>query len=149
MTSSDRLRRSGSDRMLFGVSGGLGRYFDVDPVFVRLGWVVLCFVTFGLAILLYVALGLIMPKDSSAVFSEADSNEADTARLGPDEATEVSPATERLPGRRRGLFALALIVIGVLALLANLGIFSWGVMWPLALIGLGAATLASRKSFSR
>jgi signal transduction histidine kinase/phage shock protein PspC (stress-responsive transcriptional regulator) len=38
----DRLRRSGPDRVLLGVCGGLGEAFGVDPVLVRLG--------FGLAV---------------------------------------------------------------------------------------------------
>ena len=39
--STKRLERSSSDRMLAGVSGGLGRYFDLNPTFFRLGFVVL------------------------------------------------------------------------------------------------------------
>ena len=36
-----RLERSSTDRMLAGVSGGLGRYFDLNPAVFRLGFVVL------------------------------------------------------------------------------------------------------------
>ena len=35
-----RLERSTSDRKLTGVAGGLGRYFDLNPNFFRLGFVV-------------------------------------------------------------------------------------------------------------
>src|SRR5207244_12929356 len=35
-----RLLRSRSDRMILGVAGGLGRYFNVDPVIFRIGVVV-------------------------------------------------------------------------------------------------------------
>ena len=36
-----RLTRSSSDRVLGGVAGGLGRYFDIDPIILRIGFVVL------------------------------------------------------------------------------------------------------------
>ena len=42
-TAPRRLTRSSSDRMIGGVAGGLGRYFDVDPLLFRIGFVVLTF----------------------------------------------------------------------------------------------------------
>jgi phage shock protein PspC (stress-responsive transcriptional regulator) len=57
-----RLRRSTSDRMVGGVSGGLGRYFDVDPVLFRIAFVVLVFAG-GAGILAYLGLWLITPTD--------------------------------------------------------------------------------------
>jgi len=47
----ERLYRSRADRMLFGVAGGMGRYFNVDPAIVRLVWVLL-FLAVGAGILL-------------------------------------------------------------------------------------------------
>ena len=32
-----RLTRSSSDRVIAGVAGGLGRYFDIDPIIFRIG----------------------------------------------------------------------------------------------------------------
>jgi phage shock protein PspC (stress-responsive transcriptional regulator) len=57
-----RLRRSSSDRMIGGVAGGLGRYFDVDPVLFRIAFVVLVFAG-GAGILAYLGLWLITPSD--------------------------------------------------------------------------------------
>ena len=34
-----RLRRSRSERLLFGVAGGIAEYFEVDPALVRIGFV--------------------------------------------------------------------------------------------------------------
>ena len=36
-----RLTKSKTDRKLFGVCGGLGEYFGIDPTLVRLAFVVL------------------------------------------------------------------------------------------------------------
>jgi phage shock protein PspC (stress-responsive transcriptional regulator) len=65
-----RLRRSSSDRMVGGVAGGLGRYFDVDPVLFRIAFVVLVFAG-GAGILAYLGLWLITPSDGEG---EAPSN---------------------------------------------------------------------------
>ena len=36
-----RLYRSETDKMLCGVCGGIGEYFEIDPTIVRLLWVLL------------------------------------------------------------------------------------------------------------
>ena len=58
-----RLTRSTRERMWAGVAGGLGEYFDVDPVIVRLIWMAATVLTGGLAIPLYIAMWIIMPRD--------------------------------------------------------------------------------------
>ena len=55
-----RLRLSGTDRKIAGVCGGLGEYFELDPVLFRAAFVVLAFAG-GLGILLYLALWLVVP----------------------------------------------------------------------------------------
>lgn len=55
-----RLRLSAADRKVAGVCGGLGEYFELDPVLFRVAFVVLAFAG-GLGILLYVALWLAVP----------------------------------------------------------------------------------------
>lgn len=49
------------DKMLFGVCGGLGNYFNVDPTFIRLLFVA-AFFGFGTGFLVYLVLAIIMPK---------------------------------------------------------------------------------------
>ena len=61
-TTYKELRRSRSDRMVAGVCGGLGRYFDVNPTFYRVGFVVLALLG-GAGILIYVAAVLVMPDE--------------------------------------------------------------------------------------
>lgn len=57
-----RLERSSSDRMLAGVCGGLGRYFDLNPTVFRVGFVVLTLLG-GAGVLVYLAAGLVMPGE--------------------------------------------------------------------------------------
>ncbi|GIU97041.1 MAG: hypothetical protein KatS3mg013_0844 [Actinomycetota bacterium] len=56
------LRRSREDRVLLGVAGGLGRYLGVDPVAVRLAFVILT-LTGGSGILLYLVAALVIPEE--------------------------------------------------------------------------------------
>ena len=57
-----RLYRSRSDRVLGGVCGGIARYFDIDPVLVRVGAVALIFLG-GAGLFAYVAAVLLIPKE--------------------------------------------------------------------------------------
>lgn len=51
-------------KMLCGVCGGIGEYFDIDPTLVRVGWVVASLYTFSLGFWAYLACAIIMPKKS-------------------------------------------------------------------------------------
>jgi len=59
-----RIRRSRTDRRVAGVAGGLGRHLDIDPLIVRVAFVVLTFFG-GVGLLLYLALWLLLPEDGS------------------------------------------------------------------------------------
>jgi len=58
------LRRSHVDRQVAGVCGGIARYLDVDPVFVRLAWVILTIIpgAIFLGVLAYLVAWLIIPE---------------------------------------------------------------------------------------
>jgi phage shock protein PspC (stress-responsive transcriptional regulator) len=58
------LRRPFEDRMLAGVAAGLARYFGVDPMLVRIAFVVLTVVG-GAGIPLYLAGLLLIPDEGS------------------------------------------------------------------------------------
>ena len=63
------LRRSSSQRMLSGVSGGLAEYLNIDVTLVRLGIVGLTIITGGTAILGYAIAWIVMPEgDGKAVW---------------------------------------------------------------------------------
>jgi phage shock protein PspC (stress-responsive transcriptional regulator) len=57
-----RLYRSRSDRVIGGVCGGVARYFDIDPVLVRVGAVALA-VLGGAGVLAYLAAVLLIPNE--------------------------------------------------------------------------------------
>ena len=57
-----RLTRSTRDRIIGGVSGGVGRYFGVDPTLVRIGFVALALLG-GAGLIVYAAALLLVPLD--------------------------------------------------------------------------------------
>lgn len=56
-----KLYRSDSEKMIAGVCGGIGEYFDIDPTIVRLLWVIFSFMA-GCGILAYIICAIIIPK---------------------------------------------------------------------------------------
>ena len=115
-----KLRRSTSDKVVAGVCGGLGRYFDVDPVFFRLAFVVLA-LGGGSGVLLYVIAWIAIPEEA------------------PDEEFSSRPATIGTQGPV--LAGVALIAIGFLLLMNNLVPWFDRVMWPAMIVAAGFALI--------
>ena len=139
-----RLHRSTSESMLFGVAGGMAEYFDVDPTLVRIAWVVLTFASAGIALIAYLILAIIMPKHELREHAPNPTAEASTESSGPD--YDAPPAGRRWASGSI-LFGGVLIGIGVLFLLINLGVLNWwrwDIFWPVVIIAVGVAILASR-----
>ena len=55
--------RSRKDKVLLGVCGGLGDYFDIDPVLIRIIFILLSLVN-GFGILLYLISAIVIPLES-------------------------------------------------------------------------------------
>ncbi len=107
-----RLTRSSTDRMIGGVSGGIGRYFGIDPTLVRIGFVALALLG-GTGLIVYAAALLLVPLDDE---------------------TAASTSTSRDRNLALGLF-IAFIVIG-------LGLGGFGLGFGGALVPLGFIALA-------
>ena len=66
VTAYKQLRRPLDDRIVAGVCSGLGRYFEVDPVLVRVAFAIFAAVTWGTALLAYPLMWFLMPEDTPA-----------------------------------------------------------------------------------
>ncbi len=59
--TAKRLYRDPDDKYISGVSGGLGAYFSIDPIWIRIAFVVTTFV-YGFGPILYIILWIVVPK---------------------------------------------------------------------------------------
>lgn len=102
-----RLTRSTTESMVAGVCGGLAEYFNIDPVIVRLIFVLVT-LTSGLGIPVYLVLWIIMPKAGAASpnrnFQQGFQDFSQEApRFGQDFGQEASRLSrEVLVGQRSG-----------------------------------------------
>ena len=140
--TGQKLRRSRRDRVFFGVCGGIAEYFNVDPVLIRLAFVIVT-VAGGAGVLAYIILAIVMPDSEPVPTGSAE---------GPF-LTDGAPKPSPLAGRNASMVgALILIGIGMIFLVDNLQWFGWfrpGMFWPLILIGIGAALLAKHSTDAR
>jgi phage shock protein C len=58
-----RLCRSQKDRQVAGICGGLRDYMNCDSTLIRVAWVVVTFLSAGLALLAYLVLILVIPNE--------------------------------------------------------------------------------------
>ena len=133
-----RLYRSQADRMLTGVAGGMAEYLRIDPVIVRLLWVLAVVLSSGLGLLVYLALAVITP---SLPRQEPDADGAS------DDAESASAPANHASGRNGAAVVVgsALIVIGAVALASQFGWFDAWRLWPLALIAIGGVLILNQR----
>ena len=120
--AGNRLTRSTDDKVVAGLSGGLGRYFGIDPVVFRIAFVVLTLAG-GSGILLYLVGWLMIPDDTGGAALNRFGNE-----------------------RNSKLLAAVLAGLGLLILLENIGGGDDDLPLGVVLVGLGGLYLWSRRN---
>lgn len=157
-----RLVKREKGSVIDGVCAGIGEYFGVDPVLVRLIFLAAAFAG-GAGIVAYIIAMIVMPEEDDLKPGEPGPVSASRDGAGCDGGTRIDvmpngaaqsgaaaggPAQDAGPGRGgeeraadgrgRRIVGLALAAIGVILLLRNLGVLDklmrW---WPLALIAAG------------
>lgn len=134
-----RLYRSHKDKIIGGVAGGLGEYFEIDPVIVRIIFVAVA-VAGGWGILAYILCWIIIPVNPAHRPWAAQNLGAPSPTTPP--APPMPPAV-RSSGHIGGI---VLVVLGVLLLGHNLiPRFDLWEYWPVILIIIGIGLLAKAK----
>lgn len=150
---STRITKSKTDKVIDGVCGGLAEYFGIDPVLVRLVFVLLVFID-GLGLVLYIILAIIMPQAEKLDQSPKETIRENVQEIGErvKEAGEglgaaLSKKTDEKPLHRGRWLGVFLILLGIFFLLDNLGLIKWidkDLIWPIILIFIGAWLLIKR-----
>jgi phage shock protein C len=122
------LRRSRDERVIGGVCGGLGRYLGIDPVLLRIAFVILG-IAGGGGFLLYIVSWILIPEQRKGeALGTARPSSIDSNRL---------------------IVGGALIAVGTILLL-NLSLPRLGkYFWPLALIAVGVAVVIQASATRR
>ena len=61
-----KLYRDTQNKIITGVASGIAEYFEVDAIIVRMAFILACFLSFGIGILVYIILSLIIPRAKNA-----------------------------------------------------------------------------------
>jgi phage shock protein C len=149
-----KLFRSRADRILAGVCGGLGEYFEIDSVLIRIVFILLTFAR-GFGILPYIILTVIIPLEEGEELNikreekikEFTQKAGQRAQVLADELNKEAQSiaiefkqNESWWIEKRNIFGIIIIVIGFVALLSQLfPIFwlKWEVLCAIAAIIIG------------
>ncbi|HAP31881.1 MAG TPA: hypothetical protein DCQ14_02310 [Firmicutes bacterium] len=161
------LYRSKQNRMIAGVAGGLGEYFGVDAVLLRLLWLFSIFFG-GAGLFFYIIAWIVMPPEQDeygkqqrgalwpqAGRTAAEAEENNVSDPTPESSDGEAAKTEEtakpccasgwgskdMSGRRRRNVGMALIGLGIIFLVDQLFGPIFHFIWPLLLIIIGASLL--------
>jgi phage shock protein C len=138
-----RLYRSRTDRMIAGVCGGLGEYLSIDPMFIRLFFVLLTLGQ-GAGVLIYLIMWFVLPVEDSPAAQEESTiqipeNSQEFAERAKAMGSEFRQSMVGPNSQGRMVIGFVFIALGLLFLLQNLDI-SWlqwlrfNILWPFLLI---------------
>ncbi|MBU3927026.1 MAG: PspC domain-containing protein [Bacteroidetes bacterium] len=140
METSKRLYRSSTHKVIGGVAAGLADYFLIDPVLVRVLFVLVAFFGGG-GVLIYVVLWIVVPIQASNpndMYRHASTHYKSAENTGV-KSDETFMPIETPRQSNTGLIAgIVLIFVGLLFLIDRL--MPWyniTSLWPLILVALG------------
>ncbi|MBI3110325.1 MAG: PspC domain-containing protein [Ignavibacteriales bacterium] len=140
-----RLYRSRTNSVIAGVAGGLGEYLDIDPVLIRIAFVVATFAG-GFGIITYIIAWVIMPEGARSQPQATPGSETSPPSSSAEQSAGQSatpPAPEPAEKGRGGVIGgIVLISLGVLFLADNFfPRFDVIDYWPLIFVAIGAGML--------
>lgn len=145
-----KLYRSEKDKIVAGVCGGLGDYFDLDPTIIRIIFVILT-IWGGVGILLYIIGIIVMPPNPDQVRSSKDDIKENVKKSAQTFAQDLRQAAEDLKepvknDRKRlsrdQVLGLIILLLGLMFLFRNF--FNWFNLhdyWPIILVVIGILLL--------
>lgn len=140
MSNIKKLYRSRTNRVIFGVCGGLGEYFEIDPLIVRILFVILTLVH-GAGIIAYIILAILVPEEEKKAKKNGNGEESREEKAEePDNGSWI-----RSP---KNIIGLIIVLIGLNILFEEVfryNIFSWinwAIVAGLVVIFIGARIIS-------
>lgn len=151
MNNTKKLYRSKTDRVIFGVCGGLGEYFEIDPILIRIIFILLAF-SGGSGVIIYLLLAVIIPegKEQNGKAKKLDEVIEDAQGKTQDLAEQIKNNSNWI-ANARNIIGLIIVLWGFDILFKQIFNFSpftwinWGVFWALIVILIGAKIILSNK----
>jgi len=126
-----RLYRSEKDRMIAGVCGGLGEYFKIDPVLIRLAFVLVTLAG-GAGIIAYIILWIVIPSESSVMKPGEDVIKENAQELKVKAETFAKEAEKIADsGSAERIVGLVMVIMGFIFLFGMFGGWVWNFIWKL------------------
>ncbi len=155
MDTPKKLYRSRTDKLIAGVCGGLGDYFNLDPLLFRVLFLILL-AAGGSGFWLYIILAILIPPQPLPGQTEAPYNPREHIHEVAAEfkdsahkwAGEVRQDRRAHSGHGRMWIGLIIVAVGIVALvnqLFPLPWVRWEFLWPVLVIIVGVA-IVSRAS---
>lgn len=135
-----KLYRSETNRVIAGVCGGIGEYFDFDPVILRIILVLLA-VFGGGGILLYFIAWLVIPTKSRINKKSEDYIKENVEEMKKESQKYAKRTTGRV------FLGILFVIIGLSILSENLGFYHFNYIWrfwPVIFIVLGLKLIADK-----
>ena len=152
MEKNKRLYRSAKSKVFGGVAGGIAEYFDIDPIIIRLLFVIIAFAGGGGAVV-YLILWVALPLEPITPFTMNMGAGESYKNDNPDQqsTTDFDSGTSNpfnIPVKtenRSGLIGGILLISLGMIFLANRFIpnINFGDLWPLVLVVLGGVLIAT------
>jgi phage shock protein C len=144
-TQGKKLYRSTTNRVIFGVCGGLGEYFNIDPIILRIIFIALT-IGAGTGAIIYIILALLIPKAPQEF--ESDLSKIDIKERAHGLADEI----RGMKGKhshpyRSNLFGWFIVILGLSLLLDRVTPWHAGfaIFWALLTIIIGAMILRGKR----
>ena len=146
----NKLMRSSKDKVISGVCGGIGEYFDIDSTIVRLIFIIFIFMSFGTAVLVYFVSALIMPMDDGIIYQDGSDSKFDE-----NENQEKYERNEKIKNNTPVFIGLGFILWGSYLIIKRMFpsmSFTmrrmWNLLpiWPILLIIIGLYVIFQQKN---
>lgn len=134
-----RLYRSRKWRVLGGVAGGLAEYFGLDPVLMRVIFVIITLIN-GIGLILYIILWIVIPEVPFEIAYKV--NPEDPSQTTGKQEPDLSSIEPKPEGKGRIVIGSILIIIGALFFLERIiPTFDFEDFFPALLVIIGIALI--------
>lgn len=107
---NERLYRSRKNKLLGGVASGLAKYANIDPIIVRIIFIIITFLN-GLGFLLYIVLWIVIPEEN--ITGQPEPKQESFSESAKVDNPEASATTNKIRERGNGRVFVGIVLIGL------------------------------------